>query len=141
MEEMRVMLVDDEESFLRTTKKLFQRKGIYTITAKSGSEALEKLVTEDIHVVILDVKMPGMDGVAALKAIKTRFPLVEVIMFTGHASVESATEGLTIGATDYLTKPYDIDELIAKVEDAYARRRFQEEKIRVSRSRVGGEKK
>lgn len=136
MDEMKIMLVDDEEGFLVTTRKLLQRKGINVTTAMSGAEALEKLMVEEVHVVILDVKMPGMDGVAVLKAIKSRYPLVEVIMFTGHASVESAVDGLMSGATDYLTKPYDIDELVAKAEEAFARRKFQEEKIRVTQGRA-----
>ena len=136
MEEMRIMLVDDEEAFLRTTKKLFERKGLRVTTATNGSEALEKLMQETIHVVVLDVKMPGMDGVTALKAIKSQFPLVEVIMFTGHASVDSAVDGLMSGATDYLTKPLDIEELIAKVEEAFARGKYLGEKIRGERSKA-----
>ena len=116
MDKMRIMLVDDEEGFLLTTKKLLERKGIHAITAASGHEALEKLVAESVHVVILDVKMPGMDGVAVLKAIKSRYPLVQVVMLTGHGTVESALEGLQSGATDYLMKPIDIDELIAKAD-------------------------
>ena len=136
MEKMKLMLVDDEEGFLVTTQKLLQRKGIDVTTAKSGADALEILAREEIHVVILDVKMPGMDGVATLKAIKSRNPRVEVIMFTGHASVESAVDGLMSGATDYLTKPYDINELVAKAEEAYARRRFREEKMRGTQDRA-----
>jgi DNA-binding NtrC family response regulator len=136
MDEMRIMLVDDEEGFLSTTKKVLERKGINVTTASSGSEALEKLKAETIHVVILDVKMPGMDGVAALKAIKGRYPFVEVIMLTGHATVESAVDGLRSGATDYLMKPADIDELVSKAEEAFARGKFMEEKIRVAQSRV-----
>ncbi|RPJ19807.1 MAG: response regulator, partial [Desulfobacteraceae bacterium] len=75
MDKMRLMLVDDEEGFLLTTKKLLERKGIQVTTAASGHEALEKLVGESVHVVILDVKMPGMDGVAVLKAVKSRYPM------------------------------------------------------------------
>jgi DNA-binding NtrC family response regulator len=136
MDEMKIMLVDDEEGFLLTTRKLLQRKGIQVTTAISGSEALEKLMQETVHVVVLDVKMPGMDGVTALKAIKSRFPLVEVIMLTGHASVDSALDGLMSGATDYLTKPLDIEELIAKVEEAFARGKYLKEKIRGERSKA-----
>jgi DNA-binding NtrC family response regulator len=135
MEKMKLMLVDDEEAFLITTKKLLERKGIHVTTASSGADALEILAREDVHVVILDVKMPGLDGVATLKAIKGMSPLVEVIMFTGHASVESAMDGLMSGATDYLTKPYDINDLVAKAEEAFARRKFQEEKLRISKNR------
>jgi DNA-binding NtrC family response regulator len=136
MEKMRIMLVDDEERFLQTTKKLLERKGYQVATALSGSEALDSLQKEDIQVVILDVKMPGMDGMATLKAIKNRHPLVEVIMLTGHATVESAVEGLKSGAADYLMKPTDIEDLIRKAEDAYAKRQVLEEKIQGAQARM-----
>ena len=135
MDEMRIMLVDDEEGFLSTTKNVLERKGINVTTAMSGSEALEKLTQEKIDVVILDVKMPGMDGVSALKAIKSRYSSVEVIMLTGHGTVESALEGLRSGASDYLTKPIDIDELVAKAEEAFARRKYLEERNRVAQKK------
>jgi DNA-binding NtrC family response regulator len=135
MDEMRIMLVDDEEGFLSTTKNVLERKGINVTTAMSGSEALEKLTQEKIDVVILDVKMPGMDGVSALKAIKGRYSSVEVIMLTGHGTVESALEGLRSGASDYLTKPIDIDELVAKAEEAFARRKYLEERNRVAQKK------
>jgi len=135
MEKMKMMLVDDEERFLSTTKKLLARKGYDVLTATSGSEALEKLITNDIHVVILDVKMPGMDGIETLKAIKRTYPLVEVIMLTGHATVESAIEGLKSGATDYLMKPTDVEDLIAKAEEAFEKRKVLEGKIRVAHTR------
>lgn len=135
MEEMKMMLVDDEERFLSTTKKLLSRKGYDVLTASSGSEALEKLITENVHVVILDVKMPGMDGITTLKQIKKRFPLIEVIMLTGHGTIESAVDGLKSGATDYLTKPTDIDELVRKAEEAFEKRQRLEEKIRVAQTR------
>jgi DNA-binding NtrC family response regulator len=136
MEKIKIMLVDDEERFLETTKKLLERKGYQVATALSGSEALDKLQKENIQVVILDVKMPDMDGMATLKAIKNRHPLVEVIMLTGHATVESAVEGLKSGAADYLMKPTDIEDLIRKAEDAYAKRQFLEEKIRGAQART-----
>jgi DNA-binding NtrC family response regulator len=135
MEQMRMMLVDDEERFVSTTKKLLVRKGYEVLTASNGAEALETLATQTIHVVILDVKMPGMDGVTTLKEIKKRFPLVEVIMLTGHATVESAVDGLKSGATDYLMKPADIDELVSKAEEAFSKRKTLEEKIRVAQTR------
>ena len=135
MEEMKMMLVDDEERFLSTTKKLLLRKGMEVLTATSGAEALEKLRSHSIHVVVLDVKMPGMDGIATLKEIKRQFPLVEVIMLTGHGTVESAVDGLKSGATDYLTKPADVDELIKKAEEAFEKRQRLEEKIRVAQTR------
>lgn len=88
-----------------------------------------------VHVVILDVKMPGMDGVATLREIKRQFPMVEVIMLTGHATVESAIEGLKSGAADYLMKPADLEDIIEKATDAFNRRVDIEEKIRVARMR------
>ena len=136
MEQMMLMLVDDEERFLSTTQKLLAKKGIQTLTAASGEKALELLGTNLVHVVILDVKMPGMDGNATLREIKRQFPLVEVIMLTGHATVESAVDGLKAGAIDYLTKPADIDELIEKANEAFAKRQRIEEKIRVARIRT-----
>jgi len=135
MEAMKIMLVDDEERFLSTTQKLLTKKGIDAVTAASGAEALETLMHKYIHVVILDVKMPGMDGNEVLKEIKRRFPLVEVIMLTGHATVESAIDGLKSGATDYLMKPTEIDDLIAKAREAFQKRLLLEEKIHMAQSR------
>ena len=135
MEDLKMMLVDDEERFLSTTKKLLSRKGYDAQTEASGAEALETLRTSNVHVVILDVKMPGMDGIATLKEIKRQFPMIEVIMLTGHGTVESAVEGLKSGATDYLTKPTDINELIEKAEEAFEKRKNLEGKIRVAQTR------
>jgi DNA-binding NtrC family response regulator len=135
MEKMRMMLVDDEERFLTTTQKLLAKKGFEVFTAVSGAEALDLLEKKNIHVVILDVKMPGMDGIETLREMKERFPLTEVIMLTGHATVESAVDGLKSGASDYLMKPADIDELIAKAGEAFEKRMRLEEKIRAARSR------
>jgi len=135
MEKMKIMLVDDEERFLTTTKKLIEMKGYDVLTASSGAEALERLRLKNVHVVILDVKMPGMDGIATLRRIKSEFPLVEVIMLTGHATAESAVDGLKSGATDYLMKPTDMGELLEKAEEAFEKRQKLEEKIRVARTR------
>jgi len=135
MEKMHMMLVDDEERFLTTMKKLLSRKGYDVFTASSGADALEKLRMENIHVVILDVKMPGMDGITTLKQIKKMFPMVEVIMLTGHGTVESAVEGLHSGATDFLTKPADVNDLIEKAEEAFEKRQRVEEKIRIAQMR------
>ncbi|KMY66778.1 chemotaxis protein CheY [Desulfocarbo indianensis] len=132
---MVMMLVDDEERFLSTTSKLLNKKGYEPLTATSGQEALDKLAKEYVDVVILDVKMPGMDGVTALKEIKSRYPLVEVIMLTGHGTIDNAVEGMKTGAYDYLTKPCDLEELITKAEEAYERKRMMEEKIRMAQVR------
>ena len=97
-------------------------------------EALDKLEqSAKYEVVILDVKMPGIDGIETLKRIKKSHPLVEVIMLTGHATVESAIEGMKLGAFDYLMKPCDIDDLVSKVDEATARKQLHEEKIAQAR--------
>jgi DNA-binding NtrC family response regulator len=136
VKEIKLMLVDDEERFLSTTKKLIEKKGIEVLTAQSGGEAINILSNHTVHVVILDVKMPGLDGISTLKWIKQLHPLTEVIMLTGHATVESAIEGLKAGAYDYLTKPVDIHVLVEMSEDAYLKRRNLEEKIRMAQART-----
>ncbi len=96
---------------------------------KSGEQALEFLAQNRVDVVVLDVKMPGMDGIQALKEIKKLHPLIEVVMLTGHASVEVAIQGMELGAFDYLMKPVDIDDLLYKVQDAYKKKAIHEKKI------------
>ena len=135
MERMKLLLVDDEPRYLQTTKKLIERKGVEAWTAESGQAALELLGSRNIHVVILDVKMPGMDGNETLKAIKAAHPMTEVIMLTGHATVDSAIDGLKSGAWDYLMKPADIELIIEKAEQAFEHRLRQEEKIRAAQAR------
>ena len=130
MATIQLLLVDDEERFLHTTQILLEKRGIGAFTATNGMDALNILEAHRIDVVILDVKMPGMDGVEVLRRIKQKHPLVEVIMLTGHATVESAVEGLKMGAFDYVKKPSDISDLLAKVNDAYDKKYSMEEKIR-----------
>lgn len=125
-----IMLVDDEVPFVEAMTKRLTRRELEVGAAFSGKDALEKLHADSkTEVVILDVKMPGMDGIETLQAIKRQAPLVEVIMLTGHATVESAIEGMKLGAFDYLMKPCDMDHLIAKVTEAAAKKRLHEEKI------------
>lgn len=130
MSALQILLVDDEERFLSTSKLLLEKRGIDVATATNGPDALKILGERGIDVVILDVKMPGMDGAAVLRRVKQDHPLVEVIMLTGHASVESAVEGLKLGAYDYLMKPVDIPTLIEKAREALEKKRRMEEKIR-----------
>jgi len=124
-----IMLVDDEVSFVETTAKRLAKRNIQTLKAFSGEEGLETLkANQNLDVIVLDVKMPGMDGLETLKEIKKKFPLVEVIMLTGHATVESAMDGIKLGAYDYLMKPCDIEEIVGKVERAAQRKQAHEEK-------------
>ncbi len=131
MDEFKVLLVDDEAEFLETLTKRLRKRGLAITSASSGEEALNVLGHTPVDVVVLDVRMPGMDGIEVLREIKKRCPLVEVIMLTGHASLEVAIQGMELGAFDYLMKPMDIDELVYKLEDAYKRKSLQEHKIRL----------
>ena len=126
----KVLLVDDEQSFVETMIKRLRKRDMEIVAAFDGREALARLDEDDgIEVVILDIRMPVMDGMEALKEIKSRHPLVEVIMLTGHATVETGIAGMKRGAFDYLLKPCDIDQLISKVSEAAAHRRRHQEKI------------
>jgi DNA-binding NtrC family response regulator len=125
-----VLLVDDEVSFVETFCERLEIRNLEISKAFSGEEALQVLEKNpNIEVVILDVRMPGMDGIETLVKIKKKLPLVEVIMLSGHADVESAIDGMKQGAFDYLMKPCDIDQIITKVTDAAAKKRGHEEKI------------
>jgi len=125
-----VLLVDDEVEFVATVAKRLKRRGLEVGTAHSGEEALEQIEVGAPDVVILDVKMPGLSGIETLKRIRQENPLVEVIMLTGHASVDVAIEGMEMGAFDYLMKPVGIDELIYKIQDAFRKKSIQEAKIK-----------
>lgn len=125
-----IMIVDDEIPFVETVVKRLGKRNIETLAAFSAEEGLEKLKThQNLEVIVLDIKMPGMDGIAALKEIKRLVPLVEVIMLTGHATIESAIEAMKLGASDFLMKPCDIEELILKVEEAIKKKREHDKKI------------
>jgi DNA-binding NtrC family response regulator len=129
-----VMLVDDETPFVETMRKRLEKRDLDVKTAFSGQEALDILRQKDnIDVVILDVKMPGMDGLETLQKIKVGFPLTEVIMLTAHATVESAIDGMKLGAFDYLMKPCDMDRLMELVKEATRKKRNHEDKIRDAR--------
>jgi DNA-binding NtrC family response regulator len=132
-----VLLVDDEAPFVDTMTKRLTKRKLTVFKSYSGEEALETLKeNSQIDLVILDVKMPGMDGIETLKEIRKEFPLVEVIMLTGHANVETSIEGMRLGAFDYLMKPCDMDVLIEKVNAATKKKRDHEEKIREARVNV-----
>ena len=139
MASFRVLIVDDEKDYLETLLKRMRKRGLDITGIGSGEEALHWLETNSVDVVVLDVRMPGMDGIKILREIKKSYPLVEVIMLTGHASTEVAIEGMELGAFDYLMKPVDFDELLYKIEDAYKKKAIQEEKIK-SMSRISVEK-
>jgi len=136
MTDVRILLVDDEEAFVTAMARRLARRHVSAATAYSGDEALKKLEEDpEIDVVVLDVKMPGMDGIETLREIKRLFPTVEVILLTGHATFDSAMEGMKLGAFDYLMKPCDIEEVLAKANEAAARTRRLKEKLHAASGR------
>ncbi len=130
MNEFNVLLVDDETEFLETLVKRLRKRKLNATGVSSGEEAIRVIREDPVDVVVLDVKMPGMDGIETLREIKKVHPTVEVIMLTGHANMEVAIEGMELGAFDYLMKPMDIDDLLYKLQDAYKRKAIHEDKIR-----------
>ena len=126
MESLRVLVVDDEADFLETIVMRLQRRKIDAYGVDGGKKALEIVENERFDVVVLDVLMPGLDGIETLKLLKKRKPFIEVIILTGHGSVESGIQGMQFGAFDYIMKPTDLDELLEKIQQAYERKRIHE---------------
>jgi DNA-binding NtrC family response regulator len=126
MGEMSVLLVDDEKDFLEVLAKRLRKRKLNLVIANSGEEAIRAVQNSQIDVVVLDMRMPQMDGLQTLREIKRISPLVEVIMLTGHANVDTAVKGMELGAFDYLMKPVDIDELLYKLQDAFKKKAMSE---------------
>jgi DNA-binding NtrC family response regulator len=136
MSTVKVMIIDDDASIVESLKKCLSRRDLSVITALSGEKGLEKLSQDSsIDIVILDVAMPGIDGIQTLREIKRDFPLVEVIMLAELATVKIAIEGMRLGAYDYHVKPCHMDSLVAQVAAAEARKAQHEEKILAARIR------
>jgi len=117
-----ILIVDDETDFVDTLLKRFRIRKMPVTAASSGPEALQLMAGQNFDVVILDVRMPGMDGMEVLRQIKAKHPLTEVIMLTGHASLDAGMQGMGLGAYDYVLKPADFDELLDKVRRAGERK-------------------
>jgi DNA-binding NtrC family response regulator len=126
----RILIVDDEVRFRTTLGKLLATNSLEVKTTASGKEALAELRQNAYDVILLDVKMPEMDGVEVLAEIKKIAPLVEVIILSGHASVDIAVEIMRLGGYEYLLKPCPMDELMAKIEAAYERKTAREQRPR-----------
>ncbi|MBU1277384.1 MAG: response regulator [Proteobacteria bacterium] len=128
--EISVLLVDDEEYYREALARRLIRRGLKVAEEAGGAAALERLAREAPDVVLLDVKMPGLDGLEVLRRIKEMRPLTEVILLTGHAHLETSITGLERGAFDYLLKPVPLEELVEKIHDAWEKKSVQERKIK-----------
>ena len=127
MASINFLLVDDEKGLIEAMAQRLRNKGFQVDCVFSGKQALERLQEDDtFDVVVLDLIMPVLDGIETLKAIKAMLPLVEVVMLTGHADVQSAVEALKLGAFDYLIKPCELDDLLSKAQQAASRKKQRE---------------
>jgi len=129
----RVLLVDDEKEFVEALSERLSLRDYDVTTSLSGDDAVEKVKNHLFDVIILDVLMPGMSGIETLREIKKIKPLIEVIMLTGNATVETAIEGLKLGALDFLLKPCETDDLVAKIDRAYEKKAEHDERIRAAK--------
>lgn len=128
MKGSKILLVDDEVVFADNMSKLLTNRGYRVTAVNSGDSAIRALEEEDFDVVVLDLKMPGMDGIATLKEIKKLGLFTETLVLTGHGSIDTALEATKLGAYDYLTKPCEINELVAKIEGAWGKKDDTEKK-------------
>jgi DNA-binding NtrC family response regulator len=128
MKGSRILLVDDEVVFTTNMSKLLTNRGYRVTAVNSGDSAIQAMEKENFDVVVLDLKMPGMDGITTLKEIKKLGLFTETLILTGHGSIDTALEAIKLGAYDYLTKPCEIDELVNKIEGAWEKKDGAEKK-------------
>ena len=128
-----LLIVDDEEQFVEALSERLVMRDYDLATSLTGEEAIEKITNYNFDVVILDVRLPGIEGTAVLHEIKNLKPLTEVIMLTGHGTVEMAIEGMKLGALDFLMKPCETEDLTAKIDKAHDRKAEQEDRIRAAK--------
>ncbi len=118
MARIKILVVDDELDFLKLIKRRLEKRNVDVSVVPGGKEALEFLAENRVDVAILDVRMPGLNGIETLKEMRKRFRDTEVIMLTGHGSVQSGIEGMSHGAYDYMLKPFSIDDLLERIRAA-----------------------
>lgn len=114
----KVLLVDDEEDFVKSLSERLSLRGLTVKSATQGPEAIRLTDNEQFDAIILDLSMPGMDGLETLRRIRANHPDAEIIMLTGHGSVKSSVEAMKLGAEDYLEKPVEMGELLQKIHEA-----------------------
>ncbi len=128
LENIRLMLVDDEEDFRSAIGRRMSKRGLNPDYAGSGEECLSFLENREMHVIVMDVKMPGINGLETLNIVKEKYPRTEVILLTGNSATCDGVKGIKAGAFDYLAKPIELDHLISKIKQAYEKTLREEEK-------------
>ena len=128
MKDARILLVDDEVVFANNMSKLLTRRGYQVKAVNSGDEALRALMDNPFDVMVLDLKMPGMDGIATMQEMRKLGLFTEILILTGHGSIDTALEAIQLGAYDYVTKPVEIAELLSKIEAAFERKTIKDKK-------------
>ena len=120
-----ILLVDDEQEVTSLLKKRLEKRGFSCSEAANGQEALDALKNAPFHIVVMDVKMPVMDGISALQVIHEQYPEIKVILLSGHADMQLAVHAMQCGAFGYLMKPVELEELLYKIEDAQTQARLE----------------
>ena len=128
--EASVLLVDDEEQFLEVLSQRLEARGLKVNAVTSGEDALKQVEDRNFDAIVIDLAMPGIDGIETLKRIKEKRPDLEIIMLTGHATVKSGIEAMKLGADDFLEKPVDLNVLLEKIGEAMHKRMLVVEKGR-----------
>ena len=128
--EASVLLVDDEEQFLDILSQRLETRGLKVDTVTSGEDAVKQVELQNFDAIIVDLAMPGIDGIETLRRIKEKRPDLEIIMLTGHATVKSGIEAMKLGAEDFLEKPVDLNELLERIGEAKHKRMLVVEKGR-----------
>jgi DNA-binding response OmpR family regulator len=132
MKKLRVLLVDDEQEFVETMADRLQMRDVQATTAYNGEEALSAMEEKEPDVIVLDLKMPGIDGIEVLRRVKKAYPKVEVIILTGHGSEQDEEAARDLGAFDYVNKPVDLDDLVPRIKSAFQKRLEQLEDMSVA---------
>ena len=129
MKDKKILLVDDEVIFTKNMSRLLEDRGYHVTVVNSGDEAIKALDQNKYDVMVLDMKMPGMDGLTTLKEVRKLQLFTETLILTGHGAIDTAMEAIKLGAYDYLTKPCEVDELVEKIEDAWEKNNNNGKKI------------
>ena len=116
--EANVLLVDDEEKFVEVLAQRMKTRGLKVDTSMSGEDAVKHAKDKDLDAIVLDLQMPGMSGLEALKKIKQENPDLQIIILTGHGTVQAGIEAMKEGAMDFIEKPVDLSVLLEKIKEA-----------------------